>query len=175
MKLSKLQIYLIATASIVVIALVLVITAVTVSFNDTRKAIINIGKVSYTEQSKEKIDAAQQKYDIFEKGLGATTTFTSVNKKVGVEVLKKAEALYVEQAIRDLNNNYLTEDVTDEEIESQAKAIRSVVDSYFKDGDYSLIANYSILQKIEAKYATASNQGTSGGAQESAAEEPEIC
>ena len=172
-KLSRNKIYFIVVAAIALLALVLVITTSTITYQNAKKAIANIGVVDYSEASKAKIDDAQLKLDQFRTTIGATTTFTSVNKKLGEEDLQKAKAKYIEAAIRDVNKNYLN-GVSDAEIKAQLKEIRTTVDEYFANKDYSLISNYSKLTSLETEFGGAATGGDSSGAQE-AAEEPEIC
>lgn len=171
-KLSKSKIYFIVVAAIAFVALILVITTSTITYNNAKQAIANIGVVSYSEKSKEKIDDAQLKFDQFQSTLGATTTFKAVNKNVGQENLQKAKAAYSEAAIRDINNKYIS-GASEDEIKAELKTIRATIDVYFANKDYSLISNYSTFTSLEAKYgAGASNE--SSGSQEAAAE-PEIC
>ena len=172
-KLSKNKLYFIIVAAIAFLALILVITTSTITYSNAKQAIENIGVVGYSEKNKEKIDDAQYKFDQFQSTLGATTTFTSVNKNVGEENLQKAKAAYSEAAIRDVNNKYLS-GASEDEIKAELKTIRETIDAYFANKDYSIISNYATFTSLESRYnagATADNSGSQGGA----AEEPEIC
>jgi len=172
-KLSKLSIYFISVSVVVFIALVFVIISTSVSFVQTKDAINNIGVVAYNEKSKSQINDAQAKYETFEKGLGASITFASVEEKVGVEELTKAKAKYVEAAIRDVNTKYIN-GAQESDVQKELSEIRKTLDSYFANGDFSKISNYSTLTSLEAKYTSQSNASSSGNSQEGS-QEIEIC
>ena len=173
-KLSKNKIYFIVVAAIALLALILVITTSTITYQNAKKAIAEIGVVDYSETSKAKIDDAQLKLDQFNSTFGASTTFASVHKNLGIEDLQKAKAKYVEAAIRDVNKKYLN-GVSDDEIKAQLKDIRTTVDAYFENKDYSSISNYSKLTSLETEFGGAATAGGESSGSQQAAEEPEIC
>ena len=172
-KLSKNKLYFIIVAAIAALALILVVITSTITFNNAKQAISNIGVVSYSEKSKEKIDDAQLKFDQFQSTLGASTTFKVVNQNVGEENLQKAKTSYAEAAIRDVNNKYIA-GASEDEVKAELQTIRTTIDAYFANKDYSSISNYATFTSLEIKYgagATNESSGSEGGA----AEEPEIC
>ena len=171
-KLSKSLKYFITVSVIAVVALIFVVTTSAISYNSTKKAIQDIGTVSFSVSSKEKIDLAQSKYDQFQEGLGASTTFSKVNKSVGEDELLKAKTVYAEAAIRDVNSKYLL-GASEEDVVSELKTIRTTIDTYFANGDYSTISNYSTLTGLEAKFGSGASAESSEP--QGSAEEPEIC
>ncbi len=173
-KLSKNKLYFIIVAAIALVALVLVITASTVSYSNAKKAINDIGFIGYNDNTKSKIDDAQHKYELFQKGIGATTTFTSINEKVGYVTLQKAKATYLEAAIRDVNDKYIS-GATEDAIKAELKTIRQTIDEYFANKDYSLISNYATFTSLETKYGAGASDNQSQSGSQQAAEEPEIC
>ena len=173
-KLSRGKIYFIVVAVIAFVALILVITTSTITYNNAKQAIENLGVVGYSEKSKEKIDDAENKFEQFQSTLGASTTFKVVNKNVGEEKLQKAKVSYIEAAIRDVNNKVLS-GATEDEIKSELQTIRGTIDVYFANKDYSLISNYATLTSLETKYGAGANASGESGSQGGAAEEPEIC
>ena len=171
-KLSKSVKYFITVAVIAVVALIFVITTSAISYNSTKNAIQDIGVVSFSESSKERIDYAQSKYDQFQENLGASTTFSKVNKSVGEDALLKAKTTYAEAAIRDVNSKTLL-GASEEDVLNELKTIRKTLEVYFANGDYSTISNYSTFTSLEAKYG--SGESSESSEQQGSAEEPEIC
>lgn len=145
------------------------------------KAVKNIGVVSYTAESKEKIDIADKYYKaVGVNGLGESKNFGAAYIKATVpaelsETLDAAKKEYVRLAIRAVDVAEKRREVdrhTDEDIIELIIKARAAADAYFK-GEYDRIETYATLTSYEEKYSlSASQQQSQGGADSE--EEPEI-
>jgi hypothetical protein len=146
-----------------------------------RKAIESIGVVTYTDESKEKIDNAIEYYnDIGKNTLGESalvgTIYTNANKSEELEnTLNEAKRAYTNLAIKNAivseNRKYVEGYSYDDLVEIFAYA-RSVIDDYFKGStDFE---NYEEFANLEKKYAVQSD-GNEDDSNNSSDEEIELC
>ena len=146
-------------------------------------AIKNIGVVSYTAESKEKIDAAVKRYEaVGANGLSESKNFGVAYIKAKVpaewgEVLDTAKKEYVRLAIRAVDVAEKRREVdhhTDEDIIELIKKARAAADDYFKD-EYDKIETYATLLLYEGKYNVSAQQPTQGGSDSEEETEIELC
>lgn len=146
-------------------------------------AIKNIGVVSYTAESKEKIDAAVKRYEaVGANGLSESKNFGAAYIKAKVpaewgEVLDAAKKEYVRLAIRAVDVAEKRREVdhhTDEDIIELIKKARAAADDYFKD-EYDKIETYATLLLYEGKYNVSAQQPTQGGSDSEEETEIELC
>lgn len=146
-------------------------------------AIKNIGVVSYTAESKEKIDAAIKRYEaVGANGLSESKNFGAAYIKAKVpaewgEVLDAAKKEYVRLAIRAVDVAEKRREVdhhTDEDIIELIKKARAAADDYFKD-EYDKIETYATLLLYEGKYNVSAQQPTQGGSDSEEETEIELC
>lgn len=144
------------------------------------KAVKNIGVVSYTAESKEKIDTADKYYKaVGVNGLGESKNFGAAYIKAKVpaeltETLESAKKEYVRLAIRAVDVAEKRREVdrhTDEDIIELIIKARAAADDYFK-GEYDRIETYATLVFYEGKYNLSASQQPQGGTDSE--EEPEI-
>lgn len=146
-------------------------------------AIKNIGVVSYTAESKGKIDAAVKRYEaVGANGLSESKNFGAAYIKAKVpaewgEVLDAAKKEYVRLAIRAVDVAEKRREVdhhTDEDIIELIKKARAAADDYFKD-EYDKIETYATLLLYEGKYNVSAQQPTQGGSDSEEETEIELC
>ena len=146
-------------------------------------AIKNIGIVSYTAESKAKIDAAVKRYEaVGANGLSESKNFGAAYIKAKVpaewgEVLDAAKKEYVRLAIRAVDVAEKRREVdhhTDEDIIELIKKARAAADDYFKD-EYDKIETYATLLLYEGKYNVSAQQPTQGGSDSEEETEIELC
>ena len=146
-------------------------------------AIKNIGVVSYTAESKEKIDAAVKRYEaVGANGLSESKNFGAAYIKAKVpaewgEALDAAKKEYVRLAIRAVDVAEKRREVdhhTDEDIIELIKKARAAADDYFKD-EYDKIETYATLLLYEGKYNVSAQQPTQGGSDSEEETEIELC
>ena len=157
--------------SVALISLGLAIGAAFASPAQAKNAIESIGKVSYTAESKEKIDNAIKHYDAIGKnGLRDSKHFGAgyLDKNASAELtetLESAKKEYVRLAIRAVDVAEKRREVdhhTDEEIVELIVKARAAADDYFK-GEYDKIETYATLLSYEEKYNVSSQQPSQGG------------
>ncbi len=146
-------------------------------------AIKNIGVVSYTAESKKKIDAAVKRYEaVGANGLSESKNFGAAYIKAKVpaewgEVLDAAKKEYVRLAIRAVDVAEKRREVdhhTDEDIIELIKKARAAANDYFKD-EYDKIETYATLLLYEGKYNVSAQQPTQGGSDSEEETEIELC
>ena len=174
----------ITTAALALIFLGLSIGAAFASPVRANNAIDKIGAVSYTADSKKKIDLAIEYYDAVGKnGLKEYKHFGAAYLKANLSV-KSAEKLdaakkeYVRLAIRAIEvaeQRRVVDNYTDEDIIALVKKARAAADEYFKN-DYGKIETYSSLIGFEQEYDVSADQSQSGGGSSSEEDtEIELC
>ena len=132
-------------------------------------AIDAIGEVSFSEESRALLDAADA-------ALAAADPDLHLEEKIpNLQVLKDAKVEYVKLAIKDMYiaiRDKEPEDVIREKLAAAEEAFQA----YLTEEDAALVKNYSDLEDARAKYgADAANQAESSPAQPQAAVEVELC
>ena len=174
----------IIAGALALIFLGLAIGAAFASPAQAKSAIDRIGKVSYTAESKEKIDNAIKSYDVIGKnGLKDSKHFGAkyLRKNASAELterLENAKKEYVRLAIRAVDVAEKRREVdhhTDEEIVELIAKARAAAEEYFK-GEFDKIATYATLLSYEEKYGVSSLQPSHGGGTSSEEDvEIELC
>lgn len=138
-------------------------------------AVKAIGTVTYTDESKEKIDIASEYVDeIGVNGLSQSTYFSApfislANVKALNEKITEAKKEYVRLAIKTAvvaDQRKYAENYSDEEISEIIADARRATDEYFKD-DYEDVETYSSLTELEERY------GVTVADDDSSAEQPQ--
>lgn len=175
----KLTIILVIAA---IVFLSLSIASAGYSVRQTVTAIENIGKVTYDEAGKSKIDAAITYYN-------ALDTNIKLDKKVSnYDDLIAAKAEYVRLAIKKAvvsDQRKVADNLSVEEIAVLLKEAREALETYLTEEQYELVENYGELTALEENNVyqpllTGEIQGSSDSSQnstekEETAGEPEIC
>lgn len=148
-----------------VLALVLFGLSIGAAFaspNRAEQAVDEIGTVTYTVESKEKIDNAIALYDdIGSKTLGESLLFSksylsAAKSEELSEKLNQAKKEYVRLAIKSAvvaEQRKYAEKYTDEDIAAFVSAAREATDEYFKD-NYDEVETYADLTALEEKYGS---------------------
>lgn len=145
----------IIVSSAAIIFLILAIVTSTYSLNIAKSAIDDIGTISLSDDSLEKIDFATEKYANLASGYGASIYLIDyINDYVDYEKLLKAQSEYTYLAIGEVITNYETspEEYVDEYIEDDLQEVRNIIDAYYPDKNYSNIDNYEDFVKLEKLY-----------------------
>ena len=173
-KLSNRTILIIALTSFAILFLSLSIITSVVKVNRTKKSIDNIGEVSLSIETEEKIDKAIVYYDKLDRNIG-------LEKRVkNISTLDDAKTNYVRLAIKKaivLDNRKVADGITNEEITLAVNEATEKLEKYFNVDSYETITGYSEFKFLQEKYGTKneeSNNGNSNGNQNSE-EEIEIC
>lgn len=126
--------------------LILSVTQAIYAVDRTVEAIQAIGEVTFTEESREKIDRAVSYYEALDPNLGLESRITNA------ETLTAARREYVRLGIK---RAYLADkDGEAEELVRQYIAeARQSFDAYCSAGDCAGISNYGDLTALEEKYA----------------------
>lgn len=115
---------------------------------DAIAAITESGKVTFSEESRQAIDAAVEAVD------GLDENFAG---GVGnLDDLQAAEVEYARLAIKtadQADRRKLADGISDEEVAQAVQAAREAVDAYFDEDSYQLVPNYDDLVRLEASYA----------------------
>ena len=141
------------TGKLVIILVILAIVFLSLSIasafysiDRATSAINAIGTVEYTEESKVRIDEAEEAYQALDKNLGLQ------NKISNSDALSQAKQEYVRLAIKKM---YLAikQGEEKEEINTYISDARTAFDTYFTEADAHLISNYEDLTEAEANFA----------------------
>ena len=132
-------------AAIAVVIGVLAYASARYSVSSITKSIDAIGKVSYSEESRRLIDAADEKLNALDSNLHLD------GKIENISVLKAAKVTYVEQAI--IRMYRAARDKQDEETIKQYLAdAEEAFDHYLTEEDIPLVHNYQDLLDVREKY-----------------------
>ena len=151
-----------STIALIVAAFVclgLSVFSVKASVVRTNDAIQNIGKVTYTEESKEKIDRAVKYYNALD------PNFDLKKKIKNMNVFNAAKIEYARLAIKAASvadARKTVEGYSFDDVKKYVTEAREVIDSYLT-AQYTLIENYADLVELESEYTST---GSSGGSSE---------
>ena len=137
-----------STIALIVAAFVclgLSVFSVKASVVRTNDAIQNIGEVTYTEESKAKIDRAVKYYNALDPNFDLKKKIKNMNVFNAADARKTVEGYSFDDV-----KKYVTE-------------AREVIDSYLTADQYTLIENYADLIELESEYTST---GSSGGSSE---------
>lgn len=161
------------TGKIVIILVILAIIFLSLSIasalysvNRAADAIDAIGTVEYTQESKARIDAAEEAYEALDKNLGLQ------NKIGNADVLSHAKEEYVRLAIKKM---YLAikQGEENELISTYIADARAAFDTYFTEADSSLVSNYEDLTDAEANFSNQNQPSTEVSPQNTSPDEEE--
>lgn len=128
------------------------------SVTRTIHAISNIGDVTYSEESKEKLDLAVTYYNALDTNLDLKDKITNIDEfntakieytRLAIKAAKVADA-------RKTAEGYSSADV-----QKFVAEARTIADTYLTEEQYSLVENYADLKALEADYSA------NGGANDS--------
>ncbi len=171
-KLPKIAIYSITFGAIVIVLLVLAISSAVYSVSRTKSAIDDIwadGDITYTAETREKIETAISYYDALDTNISLDERITNA------DLLTQARAEYTRLSIVQL---YKAEKSGEDEevILAYIEEAREVYDSIIGDSGIA-VENYSDLTDAEEQYgigtSTEEDDDDNGGSDEE--EEIEIC
>lgn len=171
-KVKKSTILVIVLAALTAVFLILSIVSAVYNVNATIKSIDAIGTVEYTEESKELIDDANDRYE------GLDTNLNLQSYVTNADVLEDAKVRYVELVIIDLYLLTQDDEADESDIVAAIEAAREAYDSYFDEDESDLIGNYSDLTDAESVYGSGTSSTTSGGSStddDEDEEEIELC
>ena len=172
-KLTNRTILIIVLTSFALLFLSLSIITSVVNVNRTKKSIDNIGDVSLSIETEEKIDQAIVYYDKLDRNIG-------LEKKVkNANALTEAKANYVRLAIKKaivLDNRKVADGITNEEITLAVNEATSKLEKYFSESEYETITGYSEFKFLQNKYGTKTESDSSNtNTNQNSNEEIEIC
>lgn len=173
-KLSNRTILIIALTSFAILFLSLSIITSVVKVNRTKKSIDNIGEVSLSIETEEKIDKAIVYYDKLDRNIG-------LEKRVkNISTLDDAKTNYVRLAIKKaivLDNRKVADGITNEEITLAVNEAKEKLEKYFNVDSYETITGYSEFKFLQEKYGTKEEENSSNANanNNSSSEEIEIC
>lgn len=152
-----------STIALIVAAFVclgLSVFSVKASVVRTNDAIQNIGEVTYTEESKEKIDRAVKYYNALD------PNFDLKKKIKNMNVFNAAKIEYARLAIKAASvadARKTVEGYSFDDVKKYVTEAREVIDSYLTADQYTLIENYADLVELDSEYTST---GSSGGSSE---------
>ena len=120
----------------------------------------NIGEVTYTEESKAKIDRAVKYYNALD------PNFDLKKKIKNMNVFNAAKIEYARLAIKAASvadARKTVEGYSFDDVKKYVTEAREVIDSYLTADQYTLIENYADLIELESEYTST---GSSGGSSE---------
>jgi hypothetical protein len=180
-KLSKTLKLVIVLSVFAVVFLALAIGAAFASPYRAEEAINSIGKVTYTAESKQKIDNAITYYnDIGKNTLGESAlvgkAYKEANKNEELEkTLEEAKRAYTNLAIKNAivsENRKYVENYTTEDLTAIFSATRAVIDDYFPGStDFENYEEFAIYEKNYVVENTTNGNDTDN----SSTEEVEVC
>lgn len=145
-----------------VVCLGLSIFSASASVTRTNDAISEIGEVTYSEESKAKIDRAVAYYNALDDNLGQKDKITNMEEFEAAKVryaslaIKAASVADARKEAEGYANSDVAEFVT---------TAREVVDAYLTEEQCSLVENYADLTALEAEYTSEGGAGTSDEAE----------
>ena len=140
-----------------VICLGLSIFSANASVTRTNNAIKNLGEITYSEESKAKLDKAVSYYNALDDNLGLKDKITNM------EEFEAAKVRYASLAIKAASvadSRKEAEGYANSDVAEFVKAAREVVDAYLTADQYSLVENYADLTELEAEYTSEGGAGT---------------
>ena len=173
-KLTNRTILIIALTSFAILFLSLSIITSVVKINRTKKSIDNIGEVSLSIETEEKIDQAIIYYDKLDRNIGLEKKVKNASK------LDEAKTDYVRLAIKKaivLDNRKVADGITNEEITLAVNEATEKLEKYFSESSYETITGYSDFKFLQDKYGTKNEESSSNANtnNNSSSEEIEIC
>jgi hypothetical protein len=182
-KISNTVKFVIVVAAFLVVFIGLAIGAAFASPARASDSIDAIGKVSYTAESKQKIDAAIADYEaIGENTLGESTLFgesylASTNREELKEKLTEAEKEYVRLAIKTATvaeKRKIADGYTNAQLAQIVAEARAATDEYFKD-NYDEVETYADLVALEEKYGKVETSDEDASNADEKEEQIELC
>jgi hypothetical protein len=180
-KLSKTIKLVIVLSAFAVVFLALAIGAAFASPYRAKDAINSIGTVTFTAESKQKIDDAITYYnDIGKNTLGESalvgTAYKEANKDEELEkTLEEAKRTYVNLAIKNAivsENRKYAESYTTEDLTAIFSSTRAVIDDYFPGStDFENYDEFALYEKNYVTESTSNDKDTDN----SSTEEVEVC
>ena len=139
-----------------VVCLGLSVFSANASVARTNDAISNIGEVTYSEESKAKIDRAVNYYNALDDNLGLKEKITNMEE---FEAAKIRYASLVIKAASVADSRKEAEGYANSDVAEFVKAAREVVETYLTSEQYSLVENYADLTALEAEYTSDGGAG----------------
>ena len=153
-KLNNTAVLTIILSSVALVFLLLSIIAGKLNVDRCKKSINEIGEVTYSSETEEKIDLAQEYYDKLDRNIG-------LEKRIkNKEILDEAKFNYVRLALKKaivLNKRKIADGVTDEEISLQVNESKIKLEKYYEESEFETITGYSEFAILVEKYGTKEN------------------
>ena len=128
------------------------------SVTRTVDAISDIGTVSYTDESKEKLDRAVTYYNALDKNLKLDKKITNI-KDFDAAKMEYARLAIKAASVADARKK--AEGYSSADVQKFVTEAREIVDNYLTEDQRTQVENYADLKALEADYASSGGAGAS--------------